>query len=94
MTKRSGNNNNNNTAVNKGLQRTRHDGGHECSEHEEEHAEEEATRVVVRLARLVTNAQVKQTNHNADRQVRYETQARQSLENAKINRHQRALFYV
>ena len=56
---------------------------HERGEHEEEHAEEEAAGVVVRLRRLVADAQVEQADENADREVRDETEPRESLQHTK-----------
>jgi len=50
-------------------QLTRENSWHECGEHEKQHAEEEASSIVVGFARLVANAEVQKTNENTDTQM-------------------------
>ena len=45
---------------------TREDCRHESREHEEQHTEEEETRVIVRLGAVVPDIQVQQTDHNTN----------------------------
>ena len=45
---------------------TRHDCWHQGGEHEEEHAEEETTSVVVNFARLVADSKIEQPNEQAN----------------------------
>lgn len=42
------------------------DGGHECSEHEKQHGEEEEASVVEYFAGIIPDVQVQQSNQNAN----------------------------
>ena len=53
---------------------------HECTEHEEQHAEEEAASIVVCLAWLIANAKIQQTNEKSNTQMWHQTKTCQRLQ--------------
>ena len=54
-------------------------GGHESSEHDEEHGEEEEAGVVEDLAGIVADVEVKQSYQHADGDVGHESEVSQDL---------------